>query len=721
MKIHRWLLLTVWLALTASTGAQSRTQASLLLSSEAARPGDTVTAAVRLKMDAGWHTYWRNPGESGLATTIEWTLPAGVAAGEILWPPPEAYVAEGMTTYVHHDEALLLVPLKLAADLKPGRLELKAKVQWLECQIACVPGDADLKGVLEIANTARPSASASLIEAARQRLPVPAGSLEAQGRWENPPAGESATLIIEGKALDGFAPSNFYPYPNEQAEIAPAANVLTAEPGRFRLSKTVKRSGDPFPERIDGLLVLADAKGKPLKSHEISLALGAERTGPVVGAANRDGASAAGATAHNVSLLKMLGLAFLGGLILNIMPCVLPVIALKILGFVQQSREAPARVRKFGLMYALGVLVSFMVLAGLVIQVQLAGDAASWGMQMQNPYFRLALLLIVTLVALNLFGLFEITMPGAALGSAAGLASKEGMTGAFFSGVLATALATPCTAPFLAVALGFAFTQPPWVILIIFATVGVGLALPYVLLSWQPGWLRFVPKPGAWMLRFKVAMGFPMLATAVWLFDLTTPAFGPGAVLWLGLFLSVLALAVWVWGEFVQRGRQRRGVAMAVSLGLLLFNYLYVLEAQLQWRTPPTASADADIIKDSPEGIEWHRWSAAAVERARQEGHPVLVDFTAKWCLTCKRNKSAAIEIPAVREKLKSLNFRAFRADNTDRSPLIAAELKRFERAGVPLVLVFSKTVSQAPVVLPEWLTPALVLEALDNAAKPPG
>jgi thiol:disulfide interchange protein DsbD len=396
------------------------------------------------------------------------------------------------------------------------------------------------------------------------------------------------------------------------------------------------------------------------------------------------------------------------------------VIALKVLGFVQQSKEAPQRVRQLGLVYGLGVLASFLVLAGVVIQVQHAGGGASWGMQMQNPQFRLALLVVVVLVALNLFGLFEVILPGQAMGAAAGLAAREGTVGAFFNGVLATALATPCTAPFLAVALGFAFTQPAWVILLIFTAVALGLAAPYILLSWQPGWLRFLPKPGAWMQRFKVAMGFPMLATAVWLFDFTAPAFGDGGWLWLGLFLVVLALAAWVWGEFVQRGSSRRGLAMVLCVGLLGLDYGYVLESQLRWRSPSSGTAEAEVVRDSPEGIPWHRWSPDAVEAARRAGRPALVDFTAKWCFTCKSNKKFAVDIPEVRARLQAINAQAFRADNTDKDPRIIAELQRHGRAGVPLVLVFPADSARPPLVLPEVLTPGIVLAALTEVAGAP-
>jgi thiol:disulfide interchange protein DsbD len=413
----------------------------------------------------------------------------------------------------------------------------------------------------------------------------------------------------------------------------------------------------------------------------------------------------------------MLLYAFLGGLILNVMPCVLPVIALKILGFVGQAKDAPRQVRNLGLIYALGVLASFLVLAALVIGVKAAGHKAGWGMQFGNPQFLVLLTALVTLVALNLFGVFEIN-PGARVMDAAGtLASKHGPAGAFFNGVLATILATPCTAPFLGAALGFAFTQSTGIIVLMFVVVALGLASPYVILSWQPAWLRFLPKPGAWMERFKVAMGFPMLATAVWLFSLIPLHYGKRA-LWLGLFLVILSLAAWIYGEFFQRGRAQRGLGLTSALALLAGGFLYAVEGQLRWRSPVADTSLAGSLKESPDGIDWQRWSPAAVTQARAQGRPVFVDFTADWCLTCQANKRIAIDVPSVRAKLKDINAATLLGDYTRLPDDITTELNRYGRAGVPLVLVYSKNPNEPPQVLPEALTPGIVVAALDRAAK---
>jgi thiol:disulfide interchange protein DsbD len=382
------------------------------------------------------------------------------------------------------------------------------------------------------------------------------------------------------------------------------------------------------------------------------------------------------------------------------MPCVLPVIALKILGFVNQAKESPRRVAVLGATYCAGVLVSFLVLAGLVIAAKVAGHQASWGMQFQNPVFLVAMTILVTLVALNLFGLFEVNLAGSVSGAAGELASRDGLPGAFFNGVLATALATPCTAPFLAPALGFAFAQPPAIVLAVFLTVGLGLAFPYLLLSLKPGWLKFLPKPGVWMLRFKVIMGFPMLATAIWMLTLSAPHLGKSGLLWFGFFLVVLGLGAWIWGEFVQRGTRSKGIAMAATVFLVGGFGTYVL------------------LRASDQ-IEWKPWSESAVAKARSEGHPVFVDFTADWCATCQSHKRTGIEVPSVRAKLKEIGAVTLIGDYTRQDDAITQELKRFSRAGVPLELVYPKDPKQPPIVLPEVfvLTPGTVLEALDQAA----
>jgi thiol:disulfide interchange protein DsbD len=690
------------LALTAN-----HTQAKLVLSADVAKPGDTIWAGVDMKMNAGWHTYWKNPGAAGLATKIEWQLPPGVTAGEIQWPLPEKLPPIEVTTYGYDNEVVLLVPLTLATNLPSGPLDLKANVSWLECKDVCVPASQSVEATVNIGGKTKTSTDAVTIESWQKKVPQTNNVIWSQAWWERPSDNNMRPLFIRGDyQTDSKLMSNvdFFPDANDQFEVQAATEKVPTVSG-FGLRKTVKKYSGDWPKEISGVIVIegdGQRNGFDCKLNLNYIHLMAD---------------VPPAMFPSQPLWLMLLYAFIGGLILNIMPCVLPVIALKILGFVSEARSEPRRVRNLGLIYALGVLVSFLALAAIVIGVKAAGHHAGWGMQFGSPAFVVCLTTLVTLVALNLFGVFEVTLGGRALDAAGGLASKHGAAGAFFNGALATTLATPCTAPFLAPALGFAFAQNASVIVLVFLFVGLGLAAPYVLLSCNPAWLKFLPKSGAWMEKFKIAMGFPMLATAVWLFNVASSSYGKN-VLWLGVFLVIVAFAAWIFGEFVQRGRGRKTVAAIVAVLLLIGGYAFALEKELDWREAMPEASTTGSLKESSNGIDWQRWSPEAVAQARAAGKPVLVDFTADWCLTCQVNKKLAIETPSVRAKLKELNAVALTGDYTRFPDAITTELNRYAHAGVPLVLVYPKNAGALAIVLPQILTPGVVLEALDRAAQ---
>jgi len=663
------------------------TQTRLLLAAEAAGPGDSVLAGVELKMAPGWHTYWRNGGDAGLPTTVTWTLPPGVTAGEIEWPIPEKTVTPAgdtpLYTYGYEDLVVLLVPIKLAADLRPGPVELSAEVAWMECKDTCNRYTAKVSASLTVGSEYKRSTNYVPVRQWLARMPQPLGDVPVTARWESAALRSPRAVIID-LGLSTNMPFDFYPYENQGADVQGATDILRGEPGHVRLRKMVKMGEGPWPARLTGIIVYTNDLQQPA-AMEVNL--------PVQ-------KPAAGATSP-VTLVVELLIAFLAGLILNVMPCVLPVIALKALGFVNQSRESPGRVRRLGWVYGAGVLASFELLAGLAIGTKQAGGAAGWGDALRHPQFRVGLTVLMTLIALNLFGLFEVSLGAGVMGSAAGLASRRGYGGAFCNGILATVLATPCTAPFLAGALAFALTQPPPVTLLVFLAIGMGLAFPFVLVCSQPRLLKALPKPGPWMEQFKIAMGFPMLATAMWLVYGSTR--NQADMLLLEFFLVVLALAAWIWGRFVQRGTRRKGLAAALCLLLVAADGFAVLP------NPPMKTA----------GIDWKTWSAQAVEQARKEGHPALVDFTAKTCLNCIVNKASSLEIAATRAKLREIGAVSFEADFTDEDPVMAQELVRWKgSAGVPLVLVYSTNLSRDPQVLPAILTPAIVLNALDQAAK---
>ena len=707
MRFMRLIVQFLLATLFAASATAANTTARLVLSHLAARPGETVWAGVHLQMAPKWHTYWENGGDSGAATKIDWTLPTGMVAGDILWPTPEKYISAGLVTYVYHNEVLLLVPLSIPPTAPSGKADLSALVSWLECADLYLPAKSRVTGSLTIGDESKPSPQAAFIETWKKALPQPKPASFARAWWEKEPDGDKRPLLIEWTSPTPNAEADFFPYTSTNATVSASTEVVPTEAGKVRVRKQVEKLEGIWPTEVSGLLIEKGSTNSQLSAVHAKLPIDETR---------QTGSTSLLSGGEKKSLIAWLGLAFVGGLILNLMPCVLPVIALKIFGFVAQAHESPARVRKLGIIYGLGVLFSFLILAGIVIGVQSAGRLASWGMQFGNPFFLVGMVVMVTLVTLNLFGLFEVTLGGGAMGTASELASKEGASGAFFNGILATALATPCSAPFLAGALGFAFAQPAPIIVLMFLSVGTGLAAPYVILSFQPAWLKFLPKPGAWMERFKNAMGFPMLATAIWLLSLVSRHYGTGGVLWIGIFLVFVALAAWTWGEFVQRGTKRKGLAMILSLTFLVGGYAFALEKQLHWRTPPKITSGK--IQIEPGGIAWQTWSRDAVQKARAERRPIFVDFTADWCATCQVNKKTSIEIESVRKKLEEINAVALLGDYTLVPDDITQELKRFGRAAVPLVLVYPKDPSKPPVELPAFLTPGIVLDALNNAVK---
>lgn len=682
----------------------AHTQAQLLLSADRAQAGSTILAGVRLTMEPGWHTYWINPGAAGTATSIEWKLPAGVTAGPIQWPLPKKLPPAEVTTYGYDEEVVLLVPLALDKNIAPGELNLSARVSWLECKEQCIPGSSQVQAALTLGDDEKASADAEGLKLWQAKVPRPARGFTAQAMWKKPAGEDARPLLIEidwpaPGAKSPLATVDFFPAASEDFEVLADVEKVMDSAGELQFVKSVKKYAGEWPKEIFGVLVVGDS------AFEVKLPI-AEGIAPAAAPVSHPGGPP-------VSLGKMLLFAFIGGLILNIMPCVLPVIALKILGFVSEAQSQPAHIRKLGVIYTLGVLTSFLGLAALVIGVKAAGHKAAWGMQFDSPVFIVCLTTLVTLVALNLFGVFEVTLNGGTMDAASRLASQSGAPGAFFNGVLATVLATPCTAPILGTALGFAFAQSPMVLLMIFIAVGCGLAAPYLILSWKPAWLKFLPKPGAWMEKFKMAMGFPMLATVMWLLNVASSSYGKNVV-WLGVFLVFLAMAAWVFGEFAQRGRSHRMIAGIIALVVLIAGYGFALEKQLDWRRAVTNQPE---VQQAAAGGLWQTWSPEAVARARATNSVVLVDFTADWCLTCRVNAQTSIEIDSVSNKLKEIHAVALKGDYTHFPDSITAELNRYNRAGVPLVLVYPRDASAPPFVLPEVLTPGIVLEKLEAAA----
>lgn len=721
------MLVSAWMVGVETVG-QASSQVRLITDSSVVTPGSSATVAVEFKIPVGWHIYWRNPsalGGVGFAPRVEWTLPTGVNADPVQWPIPQHLADPAGDAPAYTGTVWLLVPLNFSSSLTEGELKLRAKVSWQECEHECVRGETNLTVALRVGSTIVPSFESGRFGISRSMLPSVEPTIRATAHWLPAVGAESRPLLIDWETV--ATRGDFFPYENKQQPLDGKPEAATRVDGKLRLTHVVEANDRGWPTVADGLLVEETTNGIR-RGFEVHLPISESASvGTVV----------ASAPFSLAELVPMLGLAFLGGIILNIMPCVLPVLALKILGFVRQAGSDPGRVRNLGLVYGLGVLTSFACLGAVALAVQAAGSLAGWSTALQNSQFRVVLCVLLLLVALNLFGVFEVNLSGAVLDRIGKLVrlifafplkwmargesptkgaqptqgigrSEEGPAGAFFNGVLAAVLATPCTAPMLGTAIGFAFTQPPVVLMLIFLTVGLGLASPFILLCWRPEWLKWLPKPGGWMVRFKTAMGFPLLGTFVWIFWFTATRMGSAGVLWMGLFLVVVSAAAWVWGEFEQRGGGNPRAIVVAGL-MLAGGYFGILEGQLDWRHPVGTKAPK---------LAWQRWSPAAVEASLKAGHPVLVDFTADNCLNCQINKRTSIEIESTIALLKKHGFDVFEGDYTDADPQIAAELQRHGRRGVPLVLVYSTASGRAPIELPTILTPQIVQDALRFAIK---
>lgn len=692
MRYWSWIL-AIWVGATAVAWS-ANTTAHLVLEAETVRPGDTVLAGVVLEMAPGWHTYWRNPGESGMATEIEWTLPNGVTAGSIHWPIPHIEEAGGLITYALYERAVLVVPLTFSDSLSPGPLTIKAEVSWLECQQLCLPGDATVEARLTVDSTTRPSADAALLADAMERQPTRDSTMTAIAAWEGLASGDKRPLALQVTSTENVEEAHFFPYETDGFSISPHIDRQRLDEAHLTFRTEVETFGDDWPREVAGIIVVGH--GETATATELTAAIQESPDAPPASVSTTGTAARPAGGGLVFNLLLALG----GGLILNLMPCVLPILSLKVLSLVRQGGSTPGERRKHGLVYTLGVLVSFWAVGGLVI----AGSLTSWGGQFQDPRFIVLITVLMTVVALNLFGVFEVILPGATVTEATQLASKEGVAGSFFNGVLAVVLGASCVAPLLAAAIGWAISKPPLVIFLSFTMIGLGLALPFLLLSFFPVLQALLPKPGPWMEKFKVAMGFPMLATAAWLLSLTSDHFGAAGPLWIGLFLVVFAMALWIYGEFVQRGTRRRALATVIALLVAVGAYAGILENRLSWRNPATPAPGANGGKTSvhPAGLDWLPWSPETIADARAAGRPVLVDFTANWCVTCNTVVKPALEHGEVVAQMKARNVVPLVADFTLKDPAILSALRTFQRAGVPLVVVYPADPALDPLVLPD-------------------
>jgi thiol:disulfide interchange protein len=708
------LLLTSPAAFALSGGAVAtdNVKARLVSEVESVAPGQVFWVALELNIRDGWHTYWRNPGDSGQATSLAWQLPPGFTAGDIVWTTPHRFEIAPLVNYGYAKQAMHLVRITAAKDLKAGTpAVLAAKASWLVCSDVCIPEGADLQLTMPVsAQTGGidPKES-SLFTAARSELPS-AQPAPTSARIQ----GDQLVITLGsdwGATLSQIKSLSFFPYDEGGIEYA-TPQKLARTKDAVELSMKVGYQ-PPKAGIIRGVLVVSEQNGT--QADTVSIEIGADFSGTGAGANQvKAGARLAPpAQAHQEpehSLIVLMLLAMLGGLILNLMPCVFPVLSIKAISVVEQAKKHPGIVRIKGLVFAAGVISSMLALAAVLLGLRAGGEEIGWGFQLQSPLFVTLLIYLLLAVGLNLSGVFE--FGGGLAGVGDGLTHGDGYRASFFTGLLTTLVATPCTAPFMAPALGAALTQPAINALCIFAALGIGLSLPFVLLSFAP-WMRSVlPKPGAWMDTLKQVFAFPIYASAAWLLWVLsheTSSFGLGAAL-AGTVL--IGLAAWAYQKSASSsGGGKVTVLVTAAASLLLAIILPVRFADVATAAP----SDSAQIKTGTD--EWQPYSAARVAELTAAGRPLLVNFTASWCLTCLVNERNAFSDSAVQAIFRDKKVTLMKGDWTNRDPAITHALAAFGRAGVPLYVVYnSKPGSTEPLVLPQLLTAGVVQSAFADA-----
>lgn len=702
-------------AFAQSTVTTDNVRAELISEAATVKPGEPFWVALRQTIRPKWHTYWKNPGDSGLPTEIAWKLPEGVKADPIVWPTPTLISAGGgVINYGFSNDVLLMVRITPPANLSGADLTLAAEANWLVCDDVCIPEEGKFTLTLPIGPAAKPadSATRALFDKARQVVPMespwPArfGVAKQSG---DPTRSGDPTLIVEARGLKPDTIRDVYFFPAEWGPVASMSRQtasVSADGIRIPL-----RKGDAkgvTPPVLAGTLVLTEKTGDG--EHRQAFDVTAKFDPAFVPTS----ALAATADSEKLSLVEALLFALLGGLILNLMPCVFPVLAMKAASFARLAGEARSEMRRDGLAYTAGVLVSFAAMAAVVVAIRASVGEVSWGFQFQSPIFSLLVAYLFFVVGLNLSGVFEIG-GGRLAGVGQGLASHHGVSGSFFTGVLAVIVATPCTVPFMAAALGFALSQPAPQTVAVLLAMGLGLALPYLVLSTTPALQRLMPRPGAWMDRLRQFLAFPMYASAVWMIWVLTQQTGADGVVYALGGMILIAFAIWVlriatatsFASWLRRGLAAAAMVLAFAAVLKLDDGPATAAS-----TPGGHSSGGLAAGVNFDG--WERFSRARMAEAVAAGKPVFVDFTAAWCITCLVNERVALETAGTRRAFEQTGTVKLKGDWTNRDPEITSLLKELGRAGVPLYLFWAPG-AERPKILPQILTEAAVVAELSS------
>jgi thiol:disulfide interchange protein len=646
-------------------------------------PGGTLQVGLVLTLEEHWHVYWINAGDSGEPPKITWTLPEGITAGPMLFPIPSRLPLGPLMDFGYEDEVAFPVQLTAASSLKPGPTHIDAKVTYLVCREVCIPGKAHLGLNLNVVPGATAAQPVGALGEALTLIPKPL-----------PP---DAKLTVTGGKTDfvlnlttGGRETNAEFYPSDQDQIANAA-PQQIEPTSDGVRLRVRRSDDlkTLPAQLHGVIKLSDNQ-----AYEVTVPVTPGEVAPA------PGSKVAGSPAtSSVTTISAIGLAFVGGIILNLMPCVFPVLFLKGLALVQSSGQERKHLRSHGLVYTLGILVSFWIIVAALLILRATGSQAGWGFQLQSPTFIAVLAAGLFFFALSLAGQFDLGLSLTSVGG--GLAQKQGYTGSFFTGVLATIVATPCTAPLMGAAIGFALAQPAGITFAVFTALALGLATPYLLLSFQPAWTRILPRPGAWMETLKQLTAVPLFGTAIWLawvYGNLHSGNSQGVdhltrLLW--CFLA-LAIAGWALGKWPANWKSAIAALLIAAVGLAI---------------PLYQPKDTTLV--------WAPYSQQSLDQARAAGHPVFIDFTAAWCLSCQVNERAVLKSADVQHQFSKNNVTLLKADWTQYDPEITKQLASVNRSGVPTYVIYPAMKNSSADVLPELLTKDIVLTALEKDVKP--
>jgi len=707
--------------------------ATLISENNSVLPGTPFWVAVRLEIDKNWHAYWKNPGDAGMPPMINWDLPEGFTVNQTLWPTPKRFSVASSVGFGYEDELVLLVEITPPPSFKGSTISLNGNVRWVVCSDStCLPGESPISLNLPVA-TEKPvktETQASFFKEMRAKIPQTHDGITVLRR------NNQLEVVFNDKTKEKRTIQNADFFPEQKKSINHAEPTLLQKSKDDSSQYTVVLKEISVNVSLKGILVLHTSTGP--EAYHIDLPVENTKNNMQVASTTPANAKKIGAESEDNALNSdpditspatnnfefeggvalALIMAFIGGMLLNLMPCVLPVISFKVLSFIKLSGESRKLIFKHGLAFSGGVLVSFWILASLLLVLQAYGRSVGWGFQLQEPLFVAILAAFIFVFGLSLFGIFEF---GTSIMAKAGQAQQKSghqkeLLGSFLSGILATAVATPCTGPFLGSAVGFAVTLPAYQALLIFTSLGLGMSFPYLALAAFPSLLRLLPKPGPWMITFKEIMGFLMMASVLWLIWVFSAQTGTFAVSMLLAGFFLLSVACWIYGRWstpVCKKATRRLGTLTALMFFVLGSYTIVTSTSA-WAQAMGGSTPTSTQIESAVANTWEKFSPERVAELRAKGIPVFIDFTAKWCLICQANH-LVLSSEEVAKKFVDSGVVRMLADWTNNDETIAAELKKFGRNSVPLYVLYDKDTTSQPQILPQVLTPSTVIEALKD------